>query len=61
MPIVSTAFSGSEQLDGIPNATVVRSLDPAALADAIIKAAGMPRVTPPDTLTANDLQKLIDL
>lgn len=61
LPIVCTGFSGSEQLDGTPNSIIVPGLDPARLADAIVRAAAMPRIAPPDTLTANDLQKLIDL
>lgn len=61
MPVVCTGFSGAEQLDGTENGIVVRTHEAAAIADAIVKASAMPHITPPDTLTANDIQKLIDL
>ena len=61
LPIVCTDFSGSEQVASLANAQIVDSLDPARLADAIMKAAEMPRSTPPACLTDCDIDKLIRL
>lgn len=43
MPIVCTRFSGSEQVAGLPNAQIVAH-DADALADAVERAVGMPRI-----------------
>lgn len=61
MPVVCTDFSGSEQVEGLSNAQIVRSLDPARLADAIMLAADMPRADMPESVVTNDLFKIIEL
>ena len=43
MPIVCTQFAGSEQVAGLPNAQIVAH-DADALADAVERAVGMPRI-----------------
>ena len=60
MPVVCTPFSGSEQVAAQPNAQIVDG-NPEALADAIMRAADMPRVENNDIAPANDIHKLIDL
>ncbi len=61
MPVVCTPFSGSEQIDGQSNAQIV-SLDPGALAEAIVRAAAMPRVHPPvEVSNIDDINLLIEL
>ncbi len=61
MPVVCTPFSGSEQIDGQSNAQIV-SLDPGALAEAIVRAAAMPRVQPPvEVSNIDDINLLIEL
>jgi len=61
LPIVCTDFAGAEQTKGLPNAQIVPSLEPADIADAIMRGASMPRNTAPDEVTSNDIQKLIEL
>ena len=47
VPIVATDFVGAhEQLDGVPNAQIIAEPDPKLIADAIIKASQMGRITP---------------
>ena len=61
MPVVCTPFPGSEQIDGQSNAQIV-SFDPGALAEAIVRAAAMPRVQPPvEVSNIDDINLLIEL
>ena len=61
LPTVCTDFAGAEQTAGLPNAQIVKSLNPAELAGAIVRGVAMPRLEVPDSVTVNDIQKLIDL
>lgn len=61
MPVVCTPFSGSEQVGAQSNAQIV-PLDPGALAEAIVRAAAMPRVQPPvEVSNIDDINLLIEL
>lgn len=60
MPVVCTAFAGSEQVAGRPNAQIVDSLSPSALADAIVRAATMPRISVTEN-APSDINKLLEL
>lgn len=62
VPIVATDFIGAhEQLDGVSNARVIPSPDPALMADAVLDAASAGRIVPdapgipPQVLRLNEL------
>lgn len=61
MPTVCTAFAGSEQTAGLPNAQILAAPSADEMADAIIRAAKMPHTACPDEVSPRDIQKLIDL
>lgn len=61
LPTVCTDFAGAEQTAGLPNAQIVKSPDISALADAIVRGATMARTARPDSVTPDDMQKLIEL
>jgi len=62
VPIVATDFVGAyEQLHDVPNSIIIPSPDPELIADAIVQASGMGRITPPDTGIPPQINRLVEI